>query len=247
MSHNYFTLQEGAIFIGDAHYSHQRPELLNFLKAIATGTVETTQLILMGDMFDQLLGGVPYSIKCNEEAVATIRQIASQMEVVYLEGNHDFQLASIFDNITIFPIGQQPVRCSYQGAEVMLAHGDFNGPAGYRIYTALIRNRSILWVLRWFDQFSGHSISNWVDVHNSKKEDCNDFTGFESYITRHLEGVDLDGIDYFIEGHYHQNRHFKVGATTYINLAAFACNQRYFELKSLHNEPLLKEVVFGKE
>ena len=240
-------LHEGAVFIADAHYSHQRPQLLDFLKAIASGKIKTTQLILMGDIFDQLFGGIPYTVERNAEAVATIRQIVSQMDVIYLEGNHDFQLASIFDNMHIFPIEAQPVLCTYQGAVVMLAHGDFGTDPGYRIYTGLIRRKSILWGLRWFDQLTGHSIVKWIDAHNAKKEDCNDFTGFEAYIRRRLENVELEGVDYFIEGHYHQNRQFKIVETTYINLGAFACNQRYFELKSLHNGPFLEEVIFGKE
>lgn len=247
MSHKSVELLEGAIFVGDAHYSSQRPELLEFLKSIASGRIQATQLVLMGDMFDQLFGGIEYTIERNAEAVATIREIASKTEVIYLEGNHDFQLADVFDNIRIFPIAEQPVRCHYQGASVLLSHGDFNGPLGYRLYTSLIRNRSLLKILRLFDRWTDHSIIRWVDAHNAKKEDCNEFTGFEAYIGRHLQGVDLEGVDYFIEGHYHQNRSFSVGALRYVNLAAFACNQRYFELKSLHNQPLLQEVMFGKE
>ncbi len=240
-------LHEGAIFIADAHYSHQRPQLLDFLKAVASGKIKTTQLIFMGDIFDQLFGGIPYTVERNVEAVATIRQIEKQTEVIYLEGNHDFQLASIFDNMRIFPIEEQPVRCSYEGITAMLAHGDFGAGPLYRLYTGLIRNKALLWGLRWFDQFTGHSIINWVDAHNAKKEDCNDFTGFEAYVKHHLADVDLNGTDYFIEGHHHQNYSFKVGRTTYINLAAFACNQRYFKLKSLQTQPRLQEIIFGKE
>jgi UDP-2,3-diacylglucosamine hydrolase len=240
-------LKEGAILLGDAHYSHLRPQLLPFLKAIETGEIGATQLILMGDIFDQLFGGIDYTVQRNFEAVETIRNIAARMEVIYLEGNHDFQLRSIFKHIRIFPIEEQPVTCEYEGQRLLLAHGDFGADFGYRLYTGLIRNKAVLWVLRHIDRWTGHSIVHWVDEHNGKKEDCNDFTGFEAYIRRHLAVCDLHDIRWVIEGHYHQNRSFDVDETRYINLAAFACNQRYFELKSAQSEALLEELEFGKE
>ncbi len=240
-------LHEGAILLGDAHYSHERPELLSFLKAIASGAIKTPQLILMGDVFDQLFGGIAYTIERNAEAVETIRKIAARIDVIYLEGNHDFQLRSIFSDMVIVPIAEQPLQCHYGDKKVWLAHGDFGADLGYRIYTGLIRNKAVLWTLRWLDSWTGHSIVHWVDKHNGKKENCNGFTNFEAYIQRHLSSLSLEGTDFFIEGHYHQNRSFYIDKTCYINLAAFACNQRYFELKSPNSEPLLKEVEFGKE
>ncbi|MDX1295192.1 MAG: UDP-2,3-diacylglucosamine hydrolase, partial [Sulfurimonadaceae bacterium] len=91
------------------------------------------------------------------------------------------------------------------------------------------------------------AIIKWLDRYLDRKEDCNEFTGFEGYITKRLEGVDLSGIDYFIEGHYHQNRGFSTGSCRYFNLGAFACNQRYYEVKSSKDQGLLSEAVFGKE
>jgi len=59
MSHS--TLKEGAFIVSDAHYSHLRPELLPFLQDIQNKILKPTQLILMGDIFDALFGGVAYT------------------------------------------------------------------------------------------------------------------------------------------------------------------------------------------
>ena len=67
MSPKPLQLHDGAILIGDAHYSHLRPQFLDFLKTIASGKIKTTQLILMGDIFDQLFGGVAFTLERNEK------------------------------------------------------------------------------------------------------------------------------------------------------------------------------------
>lgn len=247
MSHNVI-LQEGAYIISDAHYSPDRPELLSFFKAIANGEKKPPQLILMGDIFDALFGLIPYTYEQNQEMIDLLKQIAQKIEVIYLEGNHDFNLSYVFDTIKIFPIAAQPVLCEYQGKQVYLAHGDFYIDAKrtsypYRLYTAFIRNRYILRVLRVIDNLSGHAILNSVDKHLSMKDDCNEFQGFAEFVQKRLGDDYL--CDYFIEGHYHQNKSLKFPNFTYINLGAFACNQRYFIVKSVNEATLLEEKIFS--
>jgi UDP-2,3-diacylglucosamine hydrolase len=247
MSRSPFELKEGAILVADAHYSDKRPELLGFLKAVADKEIAATQLILMGDIFDLLFGAVPLTRQRNAEAVATIKTIASQIKVLYLEGNHDFQLRSIFPDIEVVPLADQPLLCHFRSKRVMLAHGDWGTDLGYRIYTALIRSKGVLVVLRLLDTLTSHAIIKWLDSYLEKKEDCNEFGGFERYVAKRLSGIDLNDVDYFLEGHYHQNKGFLAGDCHYFNLGAFACNQRYYEVKSSKDQGLLSEAVFGKE
>ncbi len=237
MSHN-LELKEGAFVIADAHYSHKRPELLEFIKAIHSKKLLPTQLILMGDIFDTLFGGVNFTLKNNQEMVSLINAISQEMEVVYIEGNHDFNLKDIFVNVKIFTISQQPVLASYKDKKVFLAHGDFGSDFGYRVYTAVIRNRFVLKVLSFIDSISGHAILNNLDTYLNKKDDCNEFRGFKSYISKRLE--DRFECDYFIEGHFHQNETIEFKSFTYINLAAFACNQRYFIVEFSKDVKLLE-------
>ena len=173
-----------------------------------------------------------------------LQEISLFLEIIYLEGNHDFNLKSIFENIKVFSIEEQPLLCNFNDKKVYLAHGDFNGPLGYRLYTWLIRNKVVLSILRIIDNILNHLILNFVDKHLGKKEDCNEFRGFEQFVSKRL-AFNYE-CDYFIEGHYHQNKSFQVENFRYINLAAFACNQRYFIVKSSEDKELLEENIFSK-
>jgi len=237
-------IKEGAFVIADAHYSHIRPELLSLIEDIHAQKLQPTQLILMGDIFDALFGGVTHTLEINTQIVSLINEISQQIEVIYLEGNHDFNLKDIFPKAKIFTIQDQPIICRYEDKMVCLAHGDFTGDLFYRVYTSLIRNPSILNFLSSFDNMINNYILKKLDTYLSKKDDCKEFTGFEKYITKRL--ANRVTCDYFVEGHYHQNRSIEFENFRYINLGAFACNQRYFIVKSLQDKELLEENIFSK-
>lgn len=243
MSHN-IILQEGALIVSDAHFSASRPQLQGFLQSIADDKLQTQQLILMGDIFDALFGAIPYTYKENLTVIELLKEIANKIEVIYLEGNHDFNLQAVFDNMRIVPIKQQPLHVTFRDQKVQLAHGDFDAPFGYQLYTTLIRNPLILKILRPLDDLFGHFILNFVYKHLGKKDDCKELEWFEGLVKRRFaEGVDAS---YFIEGHFHQNKRLQIGKTLYINLGAFACNQRYFVVKSFKETMELEEKQFIK-
>jgi UDP-2,3-diacylglucosamine hydrolase len=244
MSPKPLQLLPGALLVADAHFSDRRPELLAFLKSVASGEIAASQMILMGDIFDLLFGPIPLTRKRNAEAVAVIREIAERMEVIYLEGNHDFQIGSLFPGIAVYPLAAQPVAATWEGQKVWLAHGDWGNTFGYHLYTAIIRSRPVLYTLRLIDSLTGHSIIRWLDRYLHPKEDCGGAWAFEAYIRRRFEGFDTGGAAWFIEGHFHQNRGFPVGEMHYVNLPAFACNQRYFELQSIQDQEPLKEAAY---
>ncbi len=243
MSHS-LEIREGAFVVADAHYSYKRPQFLEFLKDISAKKLSPTQLILMGDIFDALFGQIPYTHKKNQEAVDILNKISLDIEVIYLEGNHDFNLKSIFPDIKVFPISLQPVLCKFQNKKVLLAHGDIESDFGYRVYTALIRNSAVLYFLRVVDFLSRHSVLKRLDLYLAKKDDCKEFIGLDKFMSQRLDGKYR--CDYFIEGHFHQNRVIRLKNFIYINLGAFACNQRYFIVKSKKSTEFLQETFFSK-
>jgi UDP-2,3-diacylglucosamine hydrolase len=243
MSHN-LQIKEGAFVVSDAHYSPQRPELLEFIKAIHSKQLQPTQLLLMGDIFDALFGSIEHTYEDNLEMIGLIKDIAQRIEVVYFEGNHDFNLKAVFENIQIFTIKEQPVLCSFENKKIYLAHGDFDAPLGYQIYTALIRNPVMLKILKPIDNLFNHFILDFVDKHLKKKDDCKELEWFEGFINnRFKNGYECD---FFIEGHFHQNKTIQLEKMSYVNLGAFACNQRYFIVKSLQANEILQEQQFCK-
>jgi len=243
MSHN-LELQEGAFILGDAHYSHKRPELLEFIRAIHSKKLQTKQIIFMGDIFDALFGSISNTVKENEELIKLIEEISQEIEIIYLEGNHDFNLKKVFKNIKSFTIYQQPVECSFDDKKIYLAHGDFKSNFGYRAYTWFIRNPLILAILNVLNNTFNNFVLKKLDKYLDVKDDCKEFTGFRGYIAKRLDAK--YNCDYFIEGHFHQNKTISYNDFIYINLSAFACNQSYFVVNSLNDVELLTEKFFSK-
>ncbi len=237
-------IKDGAIVVADAHYSHKRPHFLEFLKDIHSKKISCSQLILMGDIFDALFGEIPQTHIINQEAIGLINEISLDTEVLYLEGNHDFNLKTIFPKVKVFPISAQPVECRMDGKKVLLSHGDIESDPGYKIYAAIIRSACVLYILRAIDTLSNHYILKKLDLYLSKKNDCKEFVGLEEFMGRRLDGK--YSCDYFVEGHFHQNRSIKLKDFLYINLGAFACNQRYFIVKSKDGIQFLQEKIFSK-
>lgn len=235
MSHN-IELKEGALIISDAHYSSSRPELLALIKDIHSKKILISQLILMGDIFDALFKQVPKTQDNNKEVIKLLNEISEETELIYLEGNHDFNLQGIFLNAKIIGLNEQPIICSFKDKRVALAHGDFDIGIAYKIYTSFIRNSLMLFLLNFINTLTNNYILNKLDTYLDKKDDCKEFIGFETYIKNRQ--LDVFKCEYFIEGHYHQNMSFSYPKFNYINLAAFACNQRYFTVKLIKDNEL---------
>ncbi len=241
MSPDLFELKAGALIIADAHYSAQHPKLLQLLHDILYENIKASQLILMGDIFDLLFGPIPLSYRRNREVINTINAIGKKMQVLYLEGNHDFAIKKYFPEVHIIPLQEQPLHVRFENRDILLAHGDFASNFKYRIYTRIIRSRVTLSLLGIIDYLSFHSIINWLDRYLAKKDDCYKIETFEALVKRRLQENDLFNYDGLIEGHFHQNHSYDFDNFNYINLAAFACNERYFIVKLVQEALELEE------
>ena len=244
MFHSNITLKEGAFLVTDAHYSLLRPHFLEFMKDIDSQKIKPTQLIFMGDIFDTLLGEVSYTKKQNSELIELLNRVSQRIEIIYLEGNHDYNLQKIFPNIEIFSISKQPIIANFKTKKIYLSHGDFNAGFSYKIYSLFIRNSFFLSLLSFIDSLGSHFILKKLNETFAKKDDCKQLDNFQSYTRKRLNKKYI--CDYFIDGHFHQNKKFTIQNFTYINLGAFACNQRYFSVKSVNNKELLEEHIFSK-
>jgi UDP-2,3-diacylglucosamine hydrolase len=243
MSHNPPIIKDGALFIADAHFNPDRKEFLRFLKNIENGNLNTTQLFLMGDIFDFLSNEIEYFKFQNKEAIDMINKLSKEIEILYFEGNHDYNLTSLFPNVKVFPRAIQPTIFSWDNKKVTLAHGDIFTPNGYNIYTAIIRNNFLLIFLNFIDK------RNWltkkIDFWLRKKQLHSLFNDFNHFANRRLKyyrnNIDTQII---IEGHFHQGKFYqdKRFNQIYLNLPAFGIDQSYmmiqkkeFTLCSIHN------------
>jgi UDP-2,3-diacylglucosamine hydrolase len=241
------TLHTGAILIADAHCAPWRTPFIDFLRALESGEILTSQLILMGDVFDMLYGPIPRTYGYNTEALELLNRLSEKIEITYLEGNHDFLIAELLPHVDVVRRESQPLMMSYEGKQVALSHGDSAMGLGYELYTLLIRSRLVLGFLRTIDTLGGGFIVRWLEKQMKRKNHCRTIDNFQQLIERRLKSLDLEEIDTLIEGHFHQNQIFELSGLNYINIGAFACNERYFTVQSIQNQPLLYEAVFRKE
>jgi len=225
------TIQEGALFIADAHDTTHRHFFLDFLNEIKHNP--PPQLFLICDMFDLLVGGIAYRVKQYQHYIDLINELSVRCEIFYFEGNHDFNLTELFLHVKVIPIEQQPLICKLPDGKVcLLSHGDRFGGKLHSIYTALIRNKAILKILGLIDIVLKGAISNQIETNQKQKNLCKKIATFETIVEAKLKQYPLAGIDCVIEGHYHQGNTFVTNGVKYINFTSFACNQSYFCVQS---------------
>jgi len=223
-------LQSGAWLIADAHYAHYNPSLYSFFESVETSGLPP-QLVLMGDIFDLLFGHAPNSIEPNRKMVDLLKRIGRSCETIYLEGNHDFGLASVFgETMRVVPRSAQPLIARCGGKRVALHHGDTLQGAGYELYTALIRNPLIDRALNGIDTLGGGIIDR-LETYNRNKKPCYRIADFETKVRQRLDTlIEKYDFDIWVEGHFHQDLSMVYRERRYLNLPAYACDGTIVEV-----------------
>lgn len=240
-------LHEGAILVADSHCAPWRTSFIDFLGALERDEIHTTQLILMGDNFDLLFGPVSQTQRDNRSSIELLNRLAQKIEIIYLEGNHDFRLFSLFPDIYVVDRSHQPLILSYKEKRIALLHGDMKVPFAYALYTYLIRNRTILFCLNVINEMCKGIIINTLSKQMQRKNHCQKIENFETIANRHTGTSWGEKCEVIIEGHYHQNRTFDLDGVKYYNLGAFACNERYYVVEFSQDRTILDEAIFHKE
>lgn len=240
-------LNEGAILVADSHYAPWRTAFIDFLRALECGKIQTTQLILMGDNCDLLFGPIDATLRLNHDFISLLNTLSRKIEIIYLEGNHDFRLRTLFPNIVVVSRQEQPFLMMFGAQKIALLHGDTMTPFGYEVYTALIRNRFLLFCLNVLNNGFKKFITNNLEKQMKRKHHCQSIDGFETIAHRYKNENWIKECDIVIEGHYHQNKSFDFQEYRYSNLGAFACKERIYRVKSFENQLVLDETIFCTE
>ncbi|CUV65765.1 Putative metallophosphoesterase [Sulfurovum sp. enrichment culture clone C5] len=217
-------IQEGAIFIADAHYPHHGDEFLELLKDIKSGNIKTSQLFLMGDIFDLLFGYNDYIVTFTHEAISLLQELSKTMQIHYFEGNHDFCLKDVFPDMHLYSRDEQPITMKIGEKKVSLSHGDrYDAGFGYGVYCKLLRNKITLNILKPFEK----KIINHQMSRLPTKIICRKMSNFEQKAEAIMSHY-LEYLDMVIEGHFHQA--VKIGK--YISLPSLACQKMYAVVKN---------------
>jgi len=209
-------IKEHALFIADAHYPHHGKNFLTLLQAIQNQNIKPPQLFLMGDIFDLLFGHNEYIKTFSEEAIARLQEISKTLEIIYLEGNHDFCLKELFPNIKVYGREEQPIHFQLNKQDVFLSHGDkYETGFGYDLYSKILRNRTTLTLLKPFEkQIIDHRMRK-LEV----KKICGEFKGYQKRFDAIRSHYSKNAL--IIEGHFHQSLVHK----NYISLPSLACQK----------------------
>jgi UDP-2,3-diacylglucosamine hydrolase len=207
-------LKEGALFIADAHYPHHGDAFLTILKKIEAKELTPPQLFLMGDIFDLLFGHNNYIETFSKPAITLLQKLSKELDIIYLEGNHDFCLKELFPNITVYSRREQPVHYKLAEQNIYLAHGDkYTAGALFNLYSTLLRTKTTLTLLKPLEK-------RIIDHRMGKlkvKSICGDFKGYQKRFDAIRSHYPKDAL--IIEGHFHQALQHK----NYISLPSLAC------------------------
>ena len=217
-------ISDDAIFIADSHYNKNRKELELLLNKILSNQIKTSQIFLMGDMFDFLSFEIKYFSKINQNMINIINELSNKIEIIYFEGNHDFDIQKLFLNIKVISRENQYSKFNFNNQNVYLAHGDIFTPIIYNIFTTILRNKYFLKLLNTLDINS--FISKYFENKLINKSICHDFDSFEEFAKTRKKSYGIDDNDLIIEGHYHQGNIFE----NYINIPSLACNNKYMQI-----------------
>lgn len=221
----FLNIKDDAVFVADSHFNEKNTQLLTFLKKLDCGEIKATQLFLMGDMFDFISGESKYFINRNKQLIDLINKLSNEIEVVYLEGNHDYNMANLFPNILVVKREKQPLRVNYKGYNVDIAHGDIFTPWHYNLYCKIIRNHPLLVFLNMID--FNNFISKKIYYTLIKKQICYKMKDFESFAKKRLKNYNSKMI---IEGHFHQGKSFESDEQVYVNIPSLCCENSYSRL-----------------
>ena len=226
----YLNIENEAIFVADSHYNEKNKEFLIFLKKVESKEIFCTQLFLMGDMIDFISGESKYFIKQNSVLINLMNKLSKKIQIVYLEGNHDYNLKSIFPNINVIKRENQPLLAKLKNNQtVSLSHGDNFIDWKYDLYCKLIRNTIFLKFMNLID--INFFISKKIEKALVKKSICHKMKNFEEVVKKRLKNYNTDIV---IEGHYHQGDTYNIDNKKYINIPSLCCQKTYIKIEELN-------------
>lgn len=202
-------ISNDAIFIADSHTQHGRDSLILSLEKLLKSP--PSQIFLMGDISNILVGNLKSSLKSNEKLLNAIDSLSKKAQIIYFEGNHDFNLERILPNIIKIPRKNQPQLAHFGNQTALIAHGDIFLDKKYEIYIKILSAKITAKILNALDLATFGRLYVLIEkkVQSKKIRLLSDegaihtlikkrIQSYQNYILRHNLRV-----DFVIEGHFH--------------------------------------------
>lgn len=206
-------IKQDAIFIADSHTqccSQNRRDSLIFVLEKMLDSVPS-QIFLMGDISNILVGNLKSSIKSNKTLLNAIDLLSKKAQIIYFEGNHDFNLENLLPSVIKIPRKNQPLLATFGDKTALIAHGDIFLDKKYEIYIKILSAKVSAKILNAMDLATFGRFYSFIEkkVQNKKIRLLQDegaiyalikrrIQSYENYILRHNLRV-----DFVIEGHFH--------------------------------------------
>ena len=113
-----------AVFFSDTHLNDSEPSRAQTtIRAMQDLSRDTDMVVILGDLFEFYHGFGTYVYPFFNEMVDTLRELAAERPVYFVEGNHEFGMGRFFEAYT-------GVKCvdrlaiNMDGRKVFISHGD---------------------------------------------------------------------------------------------------------------------------
>lgn len=231
-------LNPDAIFIADSHFNPLNArELLDYLNHLQA--TPPSQLFLMGDIAQILLGNLKSSLKSNYELLIALDHLEKTgVQIIWLEGNHDFFLSAIkksnlLQKTQFIPRNKQPISVKYQDKIYLLAHGDKFLNLTYELYIKALTH--IPKLLEFIDYLSAGEVYLEIEKKLNDKPITRHCFHFFEFASKRIEAyrqlqIPFDGI---IEGHFHIGKKLQIHGINYLALPAFYFTHKGISIKTL--------------
>ena len=178
------------VFIADAHLTCETDEnyrlLLNFLAELP-GNTDT--LFILGDLFEFWIGYPEVHFTHYLPVLEQLRRLhEKKVEIVYLEGNHDFHMGPFFQETLKARVFRGPAIFDLDGKKVYLCHGDQVNKAdyGYRLLRSLLHNQAIGAVIPLVPPAVASFIAKWMGRASKENHHVRQINGITTPFYRNL-------------------------------------------------------------
>jgi UDP-2,3-diacylglucosamine hydrolase len=134
-------------FISDIHITAANDPLYrSFLSFLNLERSPDDIIVLGGDIFDFFIGASPHFSPIYWEYFAVLKNLENKrIRIVYIEGNHDFQLSESYKGLQNIQIVQNDTRITVDNDTIYFAHGDLvdKGDIAYQSLRKILRSQPI--------------------------------------------------------------------------------------------------------
>lgn len=206
-------IKDDAIFIADSHTQcfaqHGRDSLILVLEKMLDSA--PSQIFLMGDISNILVGNLKSSLKSNEKLLNAIDSLSQKAQIIYFEGNHDFNLECILPNVVKIPRKNQPQLAHFGDKSALIAHGDIFLDKKYEIYIKMLNAKITAKILNALDLATFGRLYAFIEkkVQSKKIRLLSDESAIQMLIKRRIQSYQNYilrhnlRVDFVIEGHFH--------------------------------------------